>query len=149
MSAKQKNVLLNMLYYTLAGFTIVFAILFMIFLSTQASALYQQIMYYALAVIVILLVVLDIICTVIRSNKFIIGVLVYALAIITILMGMVLYLLMNIDGAIVAANLFGYTGMMALSYMIVGMLIAIYCIGEKLVSNTARISKRKTLETKV
>ena len=143
MTVKQKNTILSMVYFTLAAFTILFSVLFMVFLATQAGAMYQQIMYYALSVIAIILVVLDIIFTIIRRNKFVIGVLIFILTILTIIMGMVLYVVMNVDGTIAVNNLFGYTGMMALSYMIVVMLIVVYSVGEKLTSNIARVSKRK------
>ena len=143
MFARQKNVLLNMVYYTLAGFTIAFCVLFMIFLSTQTTALYQQIMYYTLSSIVILLVALDVIFTVIKANKFITGIMIFVLTIITIFMGCALYIVSNVEWSIPVTNLFGYIGMMSLSYMIVIMLIIVYCVGEKLITNSVKISKRK------
>ena len=145
MSAKQKNILLSMTYFTLAAITIAFCVLFMIFLSTQTTAIYQQVMYYVLSSLVVLLVVLDIIFTIIKANKYITGMLIYLLTLLTIIMGCILYGLMNVDGAIVANNLFGYIGMMALSYMVTIMLIVVYCVGEKLISNSVKIMKRKNI----
>ena len=143
MTAKQKNVLLNMTYYTLSAVTIIFCVLFMIFLATQSTGLYQQIMYYILTSLIVIFMALDIIFTAIKKNKYITGIFIYVLTLVTIALGCVLYLVMNVDGAIPQANLFSYMGMMSLSYMPMIMLIVAYCVGEKLVSNSSRISKRK------
>ena len=144
MLAKQKNILLAITYYTLATITICFSVLFMVFLASQTTALYQQIMYYILSSLVVLLVALDIIFTVIKSNKFVSGILIFVLTLVTICMGCVLYMLMQVDFAIPTANLFSYIGMMALSYLTTIMLIVLFCVGESMITNSTRISKRKT-----
>lgn len=144
MDAKQKNILLNMTYYTLAGFTILFCVLFMIFLASQTTGLYQQIMYYILSSLIVIFTVLDIIFTAIKSNKYITGIIIYVLTIATVIMGMILYLLMSANGTVPVSSLFSFSGMMGLSYIPTIMLIVLYCVGEKLVSNSARITRRKT-----
>lgn len=145
MLSRQKNILLTITYFTLATITIGFSILFMIFLSTQATALYQQIMYYILSSLVVLLVALDIIFTVIKSNKFVSGILIFVLAIATIIMGCVLYLLMQNNFAIPTSNLFSYIGMMALSYLTITMLIVMFCVGESLITNSTKTLRKKSI----
>lgn len=144
MSAKQKNILLSMTYYTLSAVTILFCVFFMVFLATQTTALYQQIMYYILSSLIVIFTVLDIIFTTIKKNKYITGIIIFVLSLITIALGIALYLVMNNQWAIPAVNLFSYIGMMSLSYIPMIMLITSFCIGEKLISNSVRISKRKS-----
>lgn len=144
MSVKQKNVLLSMTYYTLTAVTIIFCVFFMIFLASQTTGLYQQIMYYILSSLIVIFTALDIIFTTIKKNKYVTGIIIYVLSLVTIALGVVVYIVMNENGAIPAVNLFSYVGIMSLSYIPMIMLITAYCVGEKLVSNNVRVAKRKT-----
>ena len=131
MSVNNKMKLSNIVYYTLAAVTLIFAGFFIFALIVNDVAMWAKVVYFIWTA----LVIVDVICTRNRDGKTICGWVVYVLSILALIVACVLYF-MNTGMNGIADNFFNlFVSISLISLITTGFMIATWCVGAKLVDH--------------
>lgn len=142
MDANLKRVLLNMTYYTLIGAMVVLEVFFMITLAGASMAMWERVAYYVLAAVLVAVVIYDVICTCMNRQKYISGFILYIATIAVFVLGLIVMALNSANGRLLIDISEKFFRIVLFSFIINGLAIAIYCVGEKLITTKANRLKK-------
>ncbi len=135
MSVNNKMKLSNIVYYTLAVVTLIFAGFFIYALIINNVAMWAKVVYFIWTALVIGVVIYDIICINNRDGKTLTGLVVYVLSVLALIVACVLYF-MNSGANGLADNFFNlFISISLISLITTGFMIATWCVGAKLVNH--------------
>ncbi|MBE7076396.1 MAG: hypothetical protein E7374_00700 [Clostridiales bacterium] len=136
MSITNKAGLSKIVYYSLAILTVLCSAWFVFALLARDLTMWAKVVYFVWTGLVIGAVIFDVICTMTSENKIISGLIVYVLSILAVVMAAILYM-MNTTKAGLAVDFFNlFISVSLISLITTGFLIATWCVGERLVTNT-------------
>lgn len=144
METNNKKTLLNIAYYGTISITIALSIIFMITMTMQNVALYQQIVYYIWAILAIATIVFDIVAVTKNDFKFLIGLIIVGLTFLCLVMSIIVYVSMSVDWLIPYFALGRFATVIGFSVILTILTIVIYCIGEHLINLNISHKNRKT-----
>ena len=135
MSVRNKRMLSNIVYYTLAILTLCSVAFFLYCLTVRGVAMWAKVVYYIWSGAVVGIVIFDIICTNSREAKTVSGLVIYILSVAAVLMACILYFVNSGFGALASDLFMMFISVSILSLMTTGYLIATWCVGESLVEH--------------
>lgn len=147
MSVNDKMKLSNIVYYTLAIISLLFAGFFIYTLIINPVQMWAKVVYFIWTALVIGVVLFDIICTCNREGKRVAGLIVYVLSILALIVAIVLYF-MNAGLNGISVNFFNlFISVSLISLFTTGFMIATWCVGAKVVDH--EVDNKKIENTKV
>ncbi|MGN0787908.1 MAG: hypothetical protein ACI4L6_02465 [Candidatus Onthoplasma sp.] len=150
MSVNNKKILSIIVYYTLAGLTLLFSGFFIFCLIAKDVALWAKIVYFVWIGFVIGEIIFDIICTSAGEAKQISGLIAYVLSLLAVAMAVVLYII-NAGKTGLATDYFNlFISISLVSLFTTGFMIGTWVVGEGLVEHTSaekKIQQRKPNNT--
>lgn len=135
MDSSAKKVMVNLYYYTIALFVLLFSVLFMVSMASKALATYQAVIYYVWAGLTIVLLFADIVATVMKKYKLIVGLCIYALMVMAVIVGIIVYAALNVGGIIPAGALDIFNTLILYSGALSFGLIIVYALGIKMIDD--------------
>lgn len=135
MSVRNKRMLSNLVYYTLAVLALCSVAFFIYCLSVREVAMWAKVVYYIWAGLVIGIVIFDIICTNSREAKTVSGLVIYVISLAALAMSCILYFV-NFGLVAPPTDIFlMFSSVTFVSYLVTGFTIATWCVGESVVEH--------------
>ena len=135
MSVRNKRMLSNLVYYTLAILALASVAFFVYCLTVREVQAWAKVIYYVWAGLVVGIVIFDIICTNSKEAKTVSGLVVYILSLAAIAMSVILYFV-NFGFTAPATDVFLlFSSVTFVSFLVTGFTIATWCVGESVVEH--------------